>query len=190
VKLAARGLAEVYETLQERWKEELDQESMWAQRVSKLEAVGPVGVPAAHSLGALQRPRGHDRLVASNARLARAYSGLAAAVWALDTALSAAIAGIWGGQPPRGVGGVGGEEGDANMLDAVDAVVKATTEWVFALEGKMEEEQAAGLVLSPVGNERMVKSAAGICDLAGSIHTRLVSGRWPSEVGEARFFIP
>ena len=186
VKLAARGLAEAYETLRARWKEELDQESMWAERVSELEAFGPVGVPASLSLGALQQPRDHVQLVTANARLAQSYSGLAAAVSALDKALSAALAGIWGGQPAQGAEDIGGKNGRVNFADAVAALVKATTEWALALEAKMEEEQAAGLVLSPVGNDRMVKSAASICDLAASIHTRLVCGRWLAECSKRR----
>jgi hypothetical protein len=168
---AFRGLAEVYEDMRVCWEEELREETTWAERVLAAEAFGPQGDPAvgtatatAEEAGAAAAPRasGQARLLqAADQRASKAHAALAQAVSTLERLLSRALT---QGAYAAAQCSREDEEGAA-VAEAGGEVMQAGEEWAYALEAKMEAERLAGVAVSAVSSDRMVKSSASICDI-------------------------
>ena len=169
---AFRGLAEVYEDMRVCWEEELREETTWVERVLAAEAFGPqgdlaaVGTAAAAAAPPPPPPAPHASgqarlLLAADQRASKAHAALAKAVSTLERLLSRALT---QGAHAAAQCSREDEEGAA-VADAGGEVMQAGEEWAYALEAKMEAERLAGLAVSAVSSDRMVKSSASICDI-------------------------
>ena len=136
------------------------------------EAFGPQGDLAAVGTAAATAPApppaaaphasGQARLLlAADQRASKAHAALAQAVSTLERLLSRALT---QGAHAAAQFSREDEEGAA-VADAGGEVMQAVEEWAYALEAKMEAERLAGLAVSAVSSDRMVKSSASICDI-------------------------